>query len=146
MAKMEQLRDRLSGPLTLDYVQRMLRDGWQPVAVEWVRELAGEPGEELPPTREEVPFGLRVADDCKRLEEDPAEVEVLMAIMEGIVQDRRLSQIAEDLNAREFRTRYGSKWGPAAVFNLLPRLIEAGPRIFSKEEWAARRQHLGTAG
>jgi hypothetical protein len=29
------------------------------------------------------------------------------------------------------------------VFELLPRLIEAGPRIFTSEEWIERRKRLG---
>jgi hypothetical protein len=50
--------------------------------------------------------------------------------------------VAEELNRRGFRTRAGGDWSPVAVFNLLPRLIEVGPRIFSSEEWIVRRPKL----
>jgi hypothetical protein len=63
-------------------------------------------------------------------------------MMEQIVQDEPLSKVAQELNSRGHRTRQGTKWSPVAVFNLLPRLIEAGPRIFSSEEWVARREQL----
>jgi hypothetical protein len=31
------------------------------------------------------------------------------------------------------------------VFNMMPRLIEVGPRIFSSEEWEKRRVRLSRA-
>ena len=109
-------------------------------AVEWERESeAAVVPEQL---TEEVPFGLQVGDDCRHLQENIAEKQVLILIMEMIVQDRKLSQIADELNQRRYRTRQGNSWNPATVFNLLPRLIEVGPRIFTSDEWVARRQHL----
>jgi hypothetical protein len=63
-------------------------------------------------------------------------------MLESIVQDHRLSQVAESLNARGFRTRQGKRWAPATVFDLLPRLIEAGPSLLSSAEWAERRRQL----
>jgi len=62
--------------------------------------------------------------------------------MELVVQDQRLSQIATELNNQGFRTRNGFLWNPASVFELLPRLIEAGPRIFTSDEWVERRKRL----
>ena len=109
-------------------------------AVEWERESeAAVVPEQL---TEEVPFGLQVGDDCRHLQENIAEKQVLILIMEMIVQDRKLSQIADELNQRRYRTRQGNSWNPATVFNLLPRLIEVGPRIFTSDEWVLRRQHL----
>ena len=109
-------------------------------AVEWERESeAAVVPEQL---TEEVPFGLQVGDDCRHLQENIAEKQVLILIMEMIVQDRKLSQIADELNQRRYRTRQGMSWNPATVFNLLPRLIEVGPRIFTSDEWVLRRQHL----
>jgi hypothetical protein len=65
-----------------------------------------------------------------------------MLMLELIVQDRTLSQVAAELNARGFRTRRGMEWGPASVFNMLPRMIEVGPNVFSQTEWATRRGRL----
>jgi hypothetical protein len=140
MAK-QRLREVLTTPLTAEYLARRAGEGWQAVAVEWERE--GEEAAELSPdVLEEIPYGLQVASDCHHLEENPAEKRVLVLIMEQIVQDEPLSKVAEELNRRGHRTRQGTKWSPVAVFNLLPRLIEAGPRIFSSEEWAERRVQL----
>ncbi len=36
--------------------------------------------------------------------------------------------------------RDGRPWSRVAVFNMIPRLIEVGPRFFSSEEWEQRRQ------
>jgi hypothetical protein len=85
-------------------------------------------------------FGLRVAGDCASLEEHPAETEVLFTMMELIIQDGPYSFIAEELNRRGYLTRQGGKWSAVAVFEMLPRLIEAGPRIFSSADWHIRRQ------
>jgi hypothetical protein len=83
-----------------------------------------------------------VAADCSHLEEDRTEKRALLLIMDLIVQDRPLSQVASGLNQAGFRTRLGTPWSPVSVFNMLPRLIEVGPRIFSSEEWTARRERL----
>jgi hypothetical protein len=143
MAK-QRLREVLTTALTPEYVARRAADGWKPVAVEWQRESSesGEAGEPAGEIVEEIPYGLQVAADCRHLEENPEEKEVLVCIMEQIVQDEPLSKIALELNRGGHRTRQGAKWSPVAVFNLLPRLIEAGPRIFSSEDWAARRAQL----
>src|SRR5207247_8198208 len=97
------------------------------------------------PREEDPPYGLRVAADGVHLEENTAELEVLLVMMEGIVQDHRLSQISEDLNHRDFRTRTGSMWTPTAVFTLLPRLIDVGPHMFASEEWIVPHGTLTTA-
>lgn len=91
---------------------------------------------------EEIPYGLQVTADQRYLRENPAEKQVLLQIMECIVQDKRFSQIAVELNARGHRTRDGEQWTPVAIFNLLPRLIEAGPKIFPTADWVERRQRL----
>jgi len=74
------------------------------------------------------------------LEEDPQEREVLFQIMELTIQDGPYSAIAEELNRRGFRTRDGGRWTPVSVFQMLPRLIEAGPGILTSEEWQQRRR------
>jgi len=141
MARVEHVRDVLSGPLTSDYLKEKTEAGWKLVAVEWQRQLQAE-DREPSGLREEVPFGLRVGDDCRHLEENPIEKQTLMFMMDLIVQDSHLFKVAEELNRRGFRTRDGTKWTQRSVFNMLPRLIEVGPQIVSSEEWEARRQRL----
>jgi hypothetical protein len=137
MAKLERVRDFMTAPPSGEYFNTKSAEGWRLVAVEWER---GVPPHGVP--IDEVPFGLRVASDCKRLEEDPGELEVLVLMMETIVQDGPLSQAAQTINERGFRTRDGEKWTPKALFYLLPRLIEIGPRLCTSEEWVERRKHI----
>jgi hypothetical protein len=119
-------------------IARHIEQGWRLVAVEWERELPkGESNK-----AEEVPFGLQIAKDAQRLEENPTEQEVLRLMMELTVQDGPYSVIAEELNRRGYRTRQGMMWTPVSVFQMLPRLIEVGPRIFASQEWQQRREHL----
>lgn len=91
---------------------------------------------------EVVPFGLRVADDCVHLEQEPRENDVLMLTLEFIIQDLPLSRVAEELNKLGYRTRTSARWNAASVFELLPRLIESGPRLFTSEEWVKRRSRV----
>ena len=135
----ERIRETVSGSLNQEDMQRRTAEGWRPVAIEWERERVAE----TPVTGEasgEVPFGLRVAGDCAHLEEDANEREVLVAMMELTIQDGPYSSIAEELNRRGFRTREGVRWTPVSVFQMLPRLIEVGPKIFHSDEWQKRRQ------
>src|ERR1700694_2339198 len=134
MPRIERLREKVMGPLDLEHLKQKIDSGWRLVALEWRREIEGEePG----PPREEVPYGLRVADDGLRLEEEPEERRALVAMMEWIVQDHPLSKVARELTEVGFQDRNGSPWSPVAVFNMLPRLIEVGPAIFSSDEWEA---------
>ena len=133
----ERMRQVLSGPLNLDQIERYQKEGWRAVAVEWERE---SPGVAIQPSTEATPFGLRVAGDCATLEENPTETEILVTMMELIIQDGPYSFIAEELNRRGYQTRQGGKWSAVSVFEMLPRLIEAGPKIFSTEDWHQRRQ------
>ena len=136
MAKFERMRQELPAPLTPDDIAHQAQQGWKLVAVEWEREL---PASQESAKAEEVPFGLQVANDAARLEPNPTEQEVLFLMMELTVQDGPYSAIADELNRRGYRTREGFKWTPVSVFQMLPRLIEVGPRLFSTEEWEARR-------
>jgi len=143
MAKMERVREALSRSLDLDYLQQRIQSGWRLVAIEWERETDTEISEPEPARRlEEVPFGLRVADDCVHLEENPTEMQVLRLMMELIVQDLSLPRLADELNQRGFRTRQGTLWNAVAIFNTLTRLVEVSPRILSSDDWLARRKHL----
>jgi hypothetical protein len=141
MPRVERVREFLRSPARQDYFSQKEGAGWHLVAVEWEREVEGEPlrGGKL---EEEIPYGLRVASDCRRLEEEPTEREILLLMMESIIQELSLPQVAAELNRRGFRTRKGHNWGAVAVFHLLPRLIEVGPRIFTSDKWIERRRHL----
>jgi len=134
----ERIRQPLSGPIRLEDIEKFQSQGWQAKVIEWERELPAAPPQ--PPQVEDPPYGLRVADDCSTLEENPAENEILLTMMELIIQDGPYSFIAQQLNRKGYVTRQGTKWNPVAVFEMLPRLIEAGPKIFSTEEWRRRRQ------
>lgn len=136
----KRIRQVLHGPLTEDELRRRQEEGWRPVAVEWeCVEPAGGPDR---PLLEEVPYGLKVAADHVHLEENPREVEAMMTILEGIVEDRPMSRIADELNRRGHAMRSGEPWTQSGVFELLPRLIEFGPRLFNREEWVERRRIL----
>jgi hypothetical protein len=140
MAKIERIREVVTGSVDLDYMKQKSEAGWKLVAMEWRREIPGE--SEHPVIVEEIPYGLRVASDCSRLEEDPRERDVLVQMMELIVQDYSITLVASELNKRGLRTRSGGPWTPVSVFNMLPRLIEVGPNIFSSDDWEQRRERL----
>lgn len=148
MAKLERIREVVKGPLDSDYIRKRQDDGWRLVGVEWEVEWeresdaanAAAPGSDSNVV--DAPFGFQVAGDGEHLEEKPAEMEFLLSMMELIIQDISISKVADELNRRGFRTRGGKEWGPVAIFNMLPRLIELTPRIFSNEQWIERRKHL----
>jgi hypothetical protein len=140
MPRTERIRQSASGHLTWDEIQRLQNEGWRLIAAEWERDVPeSEPAKPLR-DHEDPPYGLRVATDSLSLVEDPTENEALLAMMELIIQDGPYSFIAEEMNRRGYRTREGSKWSPVSVFEMLPRLIDAGPRILSSENWQRRRQ------
>lgn len=136
----ERIRQTLSGPIRIEDVEKIQSQGWRAKAIEWEREVPATGSQPQAPEAEDPPFGLRVANDCSTLEENPSEKEILLTMMELIIQDGPYSLIAQQLNNKGYVTRQGTKWSPVAVFEMLPRLIEAGPKIFSTEEWQRRRQ------
>jgi len=141
MGNEERVREAISTPPSDEYVREKAAEGWKLVAVEWARPTSADcpdAGE----IKEEIPYGLRVAGDCRHLEEDPDEKQAMLAMLAGIVDDKPLSQVADGLNAAGFRKRDGRPWTQTAIFYMLPRLIEAGPQIFSSEEWRARRAEV----
>jgi len=146
MAYFERVRDVVSGPFSPDIIQQRSAAGWQMVSIEWRREL---PDSEAPPEgafAEDIPYGLRISTDCKRLEVDEAENKVLLMMMDLLAQDFSYSAIVSSLNETGYRTRSGKPWSRVAVFNMMPRLIEVGPRIFSSEEWEQRRLRITKRG
>jgi hypothetical protein len=122
----------------------MNASGWRLVALEWERDaVSTEADAPQPPAQElEVPYGMQISDDGWHLVESAAEMRVLMHAVNMIVDDSSMSGVADELNRQGYRTRRGEKWTSAGVFNLLPRMIEAGPRIFTKEEWVERKRRL----
>jgi len=141
MKRIEWFREALSSIPTVDNLRERQAAGWRPVAIEWEREVVSPAAPSTVPAPE-VPYGLRVSGDCAHLEDDPKEREILFQIMELTIQDGPYSSIAEELNRRGFRTRQGQRWTPVSVFQMLPRLIEAGPSILTSEEWRQRRQKI----
>ena len=139
MAYFERMRDQVSGIFSPEIMQQRAAAGWQLVSIEWRRELPDSEAPSEMVTAEEIPYGLRISDDCKRLEVDAAENKVLLLMMDLLAQDFSYSSIVSDLNEKGFRTREGRPWNRIAVFNMMPRLIEVGPRIFSSDEWEQRR-------
>lgn len=140
MAHFERIRDVISGPFSPEVIAQRTAAGWKLVSLEWRREL---PASEAPTEgafNEDIPYGLRISDDCQRLELDTRENQALMLMMELLVQDFPFSNIASDLNEKGFRMRDEKRWSPVAVFQMVPRLIEVGPRLFSSDEWETRRQ------
>lgn len=142
MAYFERMRDVVSEPFSEETMRRRTAAGWQMVAIEWRREL---PDAEAPADRgfsDDIPYGLRIADDCQRLEVHPYENQILLLMMDLLTQDFSYASIVSDLNEKGFRTRAGKPWTRVAVFNMMPRLIEVGPRMFASEEWEKRRRAL----
>lgn len=142
MGTRQRVREVLSGPVSLDHLSQKAKEGWKLVALEWERETEAAAAAQAGSLSGEAPYGQHVASDCAHLEEDAAEKQALILMMDMIVQDCPLSQVAEELNRKGLRTRGGANWTPGAVFDLLPRLIELGPRIFSSSDWTARTRHL----
>jgi hypothetical protein len=138
MARKERIRESLTELPTREYLMRRIELGWRPAAIEWERDILGE----AEMWTEEIPYGLQVSDDCTGLVENPAEREIITLAIDLIVQDHPLSRVAAELNQRGYRTRRGHAWGPSDLFTLLPRMIQVGPRLFTSEEWASRRQRF----
>ncbi len=145
MAHFERIRDVISGPFSPEIIRQRTAAGWKLVSLDWRREL---PESEAPTEgafSEDIPYGLRISDDCQRLEVDPTENKVLILMMELLVQDFSYSSIVSDLNEKGFRMRDGRPWNRVALFNMTPRLIDVGPRLFSTEEWKRLRQRFSSA-
>jgi len=146
MPKTERTREAVNGLPSLEYLSRKVQDGWRLVGLEWEREVPGAepdlPEGEPREWTEQIPYGLRVSDDCTRLVENPLELEIITIALDMIVEDCPLSRVADELNLRGYRTRQGTAWSPASLFTMLPRMIQVGPKLFSSSQWAERRQRL----
>ena len=142
MPNKERIRETISGLPTLEHLVERTGAGWNLSAIEWERESAATPISGNHPLVEEIPFGLRVSDDCSGLVESEPERQMIITALDMIVEDRPLSQVAEELNRRGHQTRDGKPWTPSALFTLLPRMIQIGPRVFTSDEWVTRKQSL----
>ena len=140
MKRKERMREVFPAPPTHEYWSIKAREGWRLVAAEWEREKERE-GTEAP-WMEEVPYGMKVGDDCLHLVENPEEKEALTLMLEMLVADKPFSEVAECVNDRGFRTRSGAAWTQVDIFNLLPRLVEVASRVYPTQEWAERRKRI----
>jgi len=143
MASYERERESVSAVPNEEQIRKRAAAGWRVAAIEWEREAKPQPIPVRSPV--EIPYGLRVSADCFHLEEDPEERRNLVVVMDCMVDDRPLSHAVNELNQRGARTRAGRDWTSSDVFNLLPRLIEAGPKIFASPDWAQQRQRRAHA-
>ncbi|MDA8017600.1 MAG: hypothetical protein MPN21_09140 [Thermoanaerobaculia bacterium] len=134
MSRSTRIREALDQPLTSDYIDEKMKNGWRPVAIEWER-----PAEEGELTLTEVPFGLRVGNDCHHLVEDTGEMDALRVMLAAIVDDLSMSEVARRLNAAGHRRRDGADWTQVEVFELLPRIIEVAPDIYATDAWRDER-------
>src|SRR5579863_3159371 len=148
MPKKERLHESITALPTLEYLTSRIQEGWKLTGLEWERETASDSAPSATPRdwAEEIPYGLRVSDDCTRLVESTPEKETIILALDMIVEDCPLSRVSEELNLRGYQTREGSPWTPTSLFNLLPRMIQMGPRLFTSEEWTTRRKRLPKVG
>lgn len=143
MSTVERIREAVSPDSAEERMRHRSQSGWRLVAMEWERDKTAAGGERSDDSHlEPVPYGLRVALDCRHLESDPQELEVLTQVAQMIVHESRLPEIAEALNRKGHRTRNGQPWTPSGVFELMPRLIDTSPRIFATPDWPARRRSV----
>ena len=142
MAYFERMRDVISQPFSPEIIQQRTGAGWQMVSIEWRREL---PDAEAPPDNafsEEIPLrpahlrGLQAPGGRTRRKPGPAD------------HDGPTGTRLHVLGHRERSEREGippaqrHPWSRIAVFNMMPRLIEVGPRLFSSDEWEQRRLRM----
>lgn len=137
----QSMRDVITGEVTLEHLARRFAEGWKMASIEWFRESDDtEPSEPTHVLNDHatLPYGLQVSE-AGLVQENPLEATVLLLILEEIIREKRIQEIASDLNLQGFSTRSGTPWGPSDVFNLLPRLIEAGPSLLKSAAWQQRR-------
>ena len=142
MAQIDRIRETSHGLPSLEHLLERVEAGWKLSAIEWERDAAGTPDAVPERVIEEIPYGLRVADDCSGLVESQSERQIIVTSLDMIVDDCPLSEVAAELNRRGHTTREGTTWTPSALFTLLPRMIQVGPRVFRSEEWVTRKKRL----
>lgn len=140
MSRRERLREFVQEPPSAEYLQEKQSQGWELVALEFERPAQGPPRQEEEPLYQEVPYGLRVAEDCLHLEENEEERRALVLMLEQLIADKKLSEVASALNQQGLRTRSGDSWNSLDIFNLFPRLIEVAPIIYPSADWETVRR------
>lgn len=144
MPAKERIREPISGLVRPDYLEERIKEGWRLVGLEWEREVSQAPASAAPGEwMEEIPYGLRVSDDGLHLVGNSTEIDIIVRALDMVVEDCPLSRVAERLNEQGYRTRDGGSWNAPALFELLPRMIQVGPRVFASDEWLTRRTRLG---
>jgi hypothetical protein len=143
MPRKERVRETMTALPTLEHLVERVEAGWKLAALEWERDVQSAPAP-IPdaPVVHEIPYGLRVADDCSGLVESLSERQIIITALDMIVDDRPLSEVAAELNRRGHTQRDGEAWTPTALFVLLPRMIEVGPQLFTSSDWTTRKQKL----
>ena len=134
-------REPISAIPTQAVLDAKAKEGWRPVAIEWVRDAP----ERVESDRRPIPYGLRISPDCAHLEVDPVEREVMSLVIAMIAGDHSLSKIAAELNQRGLKPRQGSQWTQIALLKMLPRVVEFGPEILSAEEWPDSKRKVLSA-
>jgi hypothetical protein len=142
MAMKERIREPINRLVRPEYLAERFNAGWRLVGLEWERETAEFAPYSREEWAEEVPYGLRISEDCRQLVANPFETEVIVNALDLIVEDCPLSVVANRLNQQGYRTRDGREWTPTALFDLLPRMIQVGPRLLNSKEWMTRRARL----
>jgi hypothetical protein len=138
----KRVREVVWEPPSPHQLMEKVSKGWTLVALEWERDMDPEEAKSVELNRN-VPYGLRVAADGLNLEENLQEREALEAMLSLIIRDDiPFSQVALTLNQKGYRTREGFKWTQTAVFEMLPRLVEVAPTIFSGDEWRVLKQRF----
>src|SRR6516225_9417808 len=106
MKKIGNTRERVSIVAPAHSLSEMHSASGSLVALEREREVevsGGAPEPKVESGSEEIPFGSRVAADCRHLEDDPLEMQTLRFLTEMIVQDVSFKSMADALNIREYR-------------------------------------------
>jgi Recombinase len=141
MPRKERIREAVTSLANPNYLTDRAAAGWRMAAIEWERDIP----DEIPESQgwsEDIPYGMQVSGDGAHLIENPAETEIVVLALDMIVEDCPLSQVSSEMNRRGYRMRDAKPWTPTALFTLLPRMIQMGPRVFSSEQWMHRRQKL----
>ena len=145
MAHFERIRDVISEPFSPEVIRQRTAAGWQLVSLEWRRELPSSEAPSEGAFSEDIPYGLRISDDCHYLEVKTRREQGAHADDGVAGAGFPYSSIVSDLNEKGFRMRNGRPWSRVALFNMTPRLIEVGPRLFSTEEWKRVRQRFASS-
>ena len=87
VAHFERIRDVISGPFNSEIIGQRTAAGWQLVSIKWRRELPPMEALTEGAFSQDIPYGLRISDECQRLEIEPTENQALMLMMDLLGQD-----------------------------------------------------------